>query len=102
MELIVKNFRTKKGVVQGCQLKWTSSWLFIIDAPRGSILCGSFDIEALNYFGLAAAKVVPEPGKPAYSIDEFVKRKITDINKLAKDLGICIDMSVIEAAEKLF
>lgn len=102
MELYVKNIETKKGVIQGCQLKWTNSWLFVIDAPKGSIVCGSFDINALNSFGLAAAKIVPEPGNPAYNIDEFIGRKITDVNEKAKQMGVKIGMSVEETAELMY
>ena len=102
MELFVKNIKTKKGIVQGCQLKWTNSWLFVIDAPKGSIVCGSFDIEALDNFGLSAAKIVPELGNPAYNIDEFVKRKITHVNKLAKKMGVKPGMSVNKAIELMY
>ena len=40
MELYVENVPTAKGVVQACQLKWSTSWCFVVDAPKGSILCG--------------------------------------------------------------
>jgi len=102
MELFVKNIETGKGTIQGCQLKWTNSWLFVIDAPKGSVVCGSFDINALNGFGLAAAQIVPKPGDPAYNIDEFIERKITDVNELAGQMGIKIGMSVLEAAELMY
>ena len=102
MECYIKNVETKKGIVQACQLKWSNSWCFIVDAPKGSIFCGSFDIEALNDFGLPAAKIVPPPGNPAYSIDEFIGRNITDINELAKKLGVKPGMSVKKAIESMY
>jgi uncharacterized protein YunC (DUF1805 family) len=101
MEFVVENLQTGKGTVQACQLKWSTSWCFVVDAPKGSILCGSFDIEALDGFGLPAAKIVPEPGKPAYTVGQFVERKITHVNALAEALGVAPGMSVSEAAEKL-
>jgi uncharacterized protein YunC (DUF1805 family) len=101
MEFVVENLQTGKGTVQACQLKWSTSWCFVVDAPKGSILCGSFDIEALNGFGLPAAKIVPEPGKPAYTVGQFVERKITHVNALAEALGVAPGMSVGEAVEKL-
>lgn len=101
MELIIQNLKVKEIVVQVCQLKWEKSWIFIIDAPKGTITCGSFDIQALNGFGLAAAKVVPEPGKPAFTIEDFTYRKITHVNKLATGLGVKKDMTINEAIEKL-
>lgn len=102
MELYVKNIETKKGVIQGCQLKWSNSWCFVIDAPRGSIFCGSFDIEALNSFGLPAVKIVPSPGNPAYTIEEFIVRNITDVNELAGKLGIEPGMSVTEVIDLMY
>jgi uncharacterized protein YunC (DUF1805 family) len=101
MELFVENLHTSKGTVQACQLKWTNSWLFVVDAPKGSIVCGSFDVAALNGFGLAAAQIVPEPGKPAYKVGEFVARKITGVNALAAQAGVKPGMSVAEAVELL-
>lgn len=101
MEVLVENVPTSKGAVQACQLKWSTSWFFVVDAPRGSIVCGSFDIEALNGFGLPAAKIVPEPGKPAYTVAQFVERRITHVNDLAAELGVTPGMSVQEAAEAL-
>ena len=101
MELYVENVQTAKGTVQACQLKWSTSWCFVIDAPKGSIVCGSFDVEALNGFGVPAAKIVPEPGRPAYTIADFVGRRITHVNTLAAELGVMQGMSVQEAAETL-
>ena len=102
MELIVKNIETGKGTVQASQLKWKHSWIFIIEAPKGTITCGSFDIDLLGSAGMVAAKIVPEPGKPAYTIEEFVQRKITHVNDPASGLGITVGMDAISAAEKLF
>lgn len=101
MELYVDNLETAKGTVQACQLKWSKSWLFVVDAPKGSIVCGSFDIEALSGFGLAAAQIVPEPDNPAHNIEEFVERKITDVNAQAAEAGVEVGMSVKEAVEHL-
>lgn len=101
MELYVENIQTAKGVVQACQLKWSNSWCFVVDAPKGSILCGSFDTDALNGFGLAAAKIVPEPGNPAYTVAEFVERSITHVNALACEAGVRAGMSVQEAIDTL-
>jgi len=101
MELKIQNLKVKETVVQACQLKWEKSWIFIIDAAKGTIVCGSFDIQALNSFGLAAAKVVPEPGKPAFTIEDFISRRITHVNKLATSFGVRTDMTINEAMEKL-
>jgi uncharacterized protein YunC (DUF1805 family) len=102
MECYVENVQTSKGVIQACQLKWSTSWCFVVDAPKGSIVCGSFDLAALNGFGLPAAGIVPEPGKPAYTVAQFVERRITGVNAAAAALGVAPGMTVQEAAEKLF
>jgi len=99
MQLNSKEIEVSKGIVQAYQFKWTNSWIFIIDAPKGSIFCGSFDIEALEKFGLAAAKIVPEPDNPAYNVDEFIERKITHVNKLASDMGVEPGIPVDKAIE---
>jgi uncharacterized protein YunC (DUF1805 family) len=101
MELYVENLATAKGVIQACQLKWTNSWLFVVDAPKGSIVCGSFDIAALNGFGLPAAQIVPAPGNPAYNVSQFLERRITHVNALAAAAGVKVGMSVQEAAEAM-
>ena len=41
MEVFVENVPTSKGAVQVCQLKWSTSWCFVVDAPRGSIVASS-------------------------------------------------------------
>lgn len=102
MDLFVRNIKTDKGVVQGCQLKWTNSWLFIIDAPKGNIVCGSIDIKAFDKIGIPAAQIVPEPGESAYSVEEFIERKITNTNENAKKFGIKIGMSVYDAIDLLY
>lgn len=101
MEFEVRNLEDKEIVVQACKLKWENSWIFIVDAPGGTITCGSFDIDALNSFGLPAAKIVPEPGKPAFTIEDFLSRKITHANELAAQLGVKKGMKINEAIEKL-
>jgi len=101
MELITKNIDIKGNSIQAIQLKWSKSWIFIIDAPKGSITCGSFDIEFLNKFGLSAAKIVPDPEDPAFTIDQFIERKITHINKAGEANGLKVNMSVLEAVERL-
>lgn len=101
MELVVKNIKVKNITIQACQLKWESSWLFLIDAPRGIITCGSFDIGALNSFKLAAAKVFPKPGEESHSIEEFITKKITHVNELAAKLGVKEGQTIKEAIEKL-
>jgi uncharacterized protein YunC (DUF1805 family) len=101
MELYVENIETDHGPVQACQLKWTNSWCFVVDAPKGTILCGSFDLEALNGFGLPAARITPAPGQPAYTVAQFVERTITEVNALADDMGVKVGMTVRQAAERM-
>jgi uncharacterized protein YunC (DUF1805 family) len=98
MELIAKTYPMKKGLIQGYQLKWETSWLFLLEAGKGTITCGSFDIAA---FGTPAAKAVPQPGKPAYTLDDFVQRPVTHVNPAGEQLGIRTGMTTLEAAEKL-
>lgn len=98
MELISKSYPVQRGIIQGYQLKWEASWLFLLEAGKGTITCGSFDVTT---FATPAAKAVPEPGKPAYTLDDFVRRRITHANKEAERLGVKPGMTALEAAEKL-
>ncbi len=101
MELITKNIVVKGNFIQVIQLKWSKSWIFIIDAPKGTITCGSFDIDFLNKFKLPAAKVVPDPEEPAFTIEQFIRRKITHINKTGEICGLRVNMPILEAVGKL-
>jgi uncharacterized protein YunC (DUF1805 family) len=101
MELIVKNIKVKNITVKACQLKWRNSWLFLVDAPKGTITCGSFDIDALNDFKLPAAKVFPNLGEESHSIEGFMTRKITHVNELVSELGVKKGQTIMEAIEKL-
>jgi uncharacterized protein YunC (DUF1805 family) len=98
MELITRTYPRKGGIIHGYQLKWELSWLFLLESTKGTITCGSFDIAV---FGSPAAKAVPEPGKPAYTLDDFVQRRITHVNKEGEPFGIKPGMTTLEAAEKL-
>jgi len=102
MDIFIKNIKTKKGIVQGAQLKWTNSWVFIIDAPKGSIVCSSIDIKALDRNNIPAAQIIPEPGKSANSLEEFIEKKITNVNNNAKKYGIKIGMSVYDVIDLLY
>ena len=101
MTLYVKTYSTEHQTVQVGQLKWTNSWLFVVDAPKGSIVCGSFDVDALNKFGLPAAQMIPPPDNPAKTIEEFLERNITRVNTLVSKLGVKPGMSIKEAIEYL-
>lgn len=98
MILIEKKLATDSGEVVGGQLKWGTGWLFLVEAKAGLVVCGSFDVES---FEIPAAKVVPPPGNPAYTLEEFVTRPITHVNKEAKEKGVLIGMNVLTAAALL-
>lgn len=98
MELIARTYARPKGLIHGYQLKWETSWLFLLETARGTITCGSFDVGA---FGTPAARAVPEPGKPAYTLEDFVQRRVTHVNAEGERAGIRPGMTTLEAAEKL-
>jgi len=99
MEILIEQF--EKSTIQVCQLKWKHSWIFLISAPKGIITCGSFDLIALNDFGTPAAKIFPKEGQEAYTIDDFINRKITHVNKLASEIGMKPGLTIKEAVEIL-
>jgi len=67
-----------------------------VRAPKGLIVCGTFDLEALEARGVAAASV-----KGIKTIEEALATQVNGVTQQARDLGIEPDMPVEEALAKL-
>ena len=98
----VESIETKKGIAQGIKLEWDTGWCFLISAPKGIIACGAFDKKALEKFGITVARIRATVDSPINTLQEFITRKITDVNDGASKLGINIGMECLEALERLF
>lgn len=67
-----------------------------VRAPKGLIVCGTFDLAALEARGVAAASV-----KGIKTIDEALATQVDGVTQQARDLGIESEMPVEEALARL-
>ena len=102
IKTVTQSFVTNKGVVEGVRLEWDTFSLLLVSAPRGFLVCGIFDLEAINLYGRAAAIVEGSPDNPIGTLDRFMERKITALNAQAQEMGVCVGMSVRSALEAMF
>ncbi len=99
MDIGVKNYQTKNGLVEGVHVKWTGFSILLVTGKKAFLTCGVFDLEAIDAFGAAAAIVESTPANPIGNLDRFPDRKITKVNARAKALGISVGMDVKDAFE---
>jgi uncharacterized protein YunC (DUF1805 family) len=99
METITKSYETKNGLVEGVQVKWPGFSILIVTGKKGFLVCGVFDLEAIERFNTAAAMVESTPDNPIGSLERFPNRKISKVNKKASGLGITVGMEVTKAFE---
>lgn len=72
-----------------------------LEAARGVLTCGAFDVQALGRFQLAAAKVRRADGRPIGTTDDLLEGAVVELNPPAEALGLRIGMSAREAAAQL-
>ncbi len=88
MQINTVTFHTENGNVEGVQNKWQGFNVLMITGPKGFIACPAIDIQACNSFGVAACLVESGPDNPIGTLEKMADRKITKINRKAKELGI--------------
>jgi len=99
METITRSYETNNGLVEGVQVKWTGFSILMVTGKRGFLVCGVFDIDAIDRFNMAAAMVESTPDNPIGSLERFPNRKISKVNRKARELGITEGMEVTKAFE---
>ncbi len=99
METITRSYKTNNGLVEGVQVKWTGFSILMVTGKRGFLVCGVFDIDAIDRFNMAAAMVESTPDNPIGSLERFPNRKISKVNRKARELGITEGMEVTKAFE---
>lgn len=99
METITRSYETKNGLVEGVQVKWSGFSILLVTGKRGFLVCGVFDLDAIDNFNVAAAMVESTLGNPISTLERFPARKISKVNKKAAGLGITVGMDVIKAFE---
>ncbi len=101
MEITTKSFETKNGLVEGAHIKWTGFSILMVTGRKGFLVCGVFDLEAIERFNAAAAMVESAPDNPIGTLDRFPNRKIMRVNARAQALGITVGMEVQKAFEAI-
>jgi uncharacterized protein YunC (DUF1805 family) len=101
MQFKIESVQAEEMGVQAVQMWWSTGWLFLVDAPKGVVVCGAFDVDTLDTFGLVAAQASGTPDSPIMDLAEFMGRRITKANSGAMKLGITSGIPVIEAVEIL-
>jgi len=99
MDINVKTYQTKNGLVEGAQVKWSNFSILLVAGKKAFLTCGVFDLDAIDAFGGAAAIVESTPDNPIGNLERFPNRKITKVNSKAKALGITVGMDVKDAFE---
>ena len=99
MEVLRKTYETRRGPVEGVQVKWDGFGILLVTGKKAFLTCGVFDLKAIDAFGGAAAIVESTPGNPIGNLERFPLRKISAVNSRAEALGIKIGMDVNEAFE---
>ena len=97
MQINTMTYQTPRGLVEGVQTKWSGFNILLAAGTKGFLACPAIDIEACQGYGVAAAIVESTPDNPIGTLERFPNRKVTKLNKKAKDLGISEGMDVTDA-----
>lgn len=99
MDIVTKSYETKNGPVEGAHVKWAGFSILLVTGKKGFLVCGVFDLDAIDKFNAAAAMVESSPENPIGTLERFPNRKIAKVNSKAKALGITVGMDVRRAFE---
>ena len=97
MQINTMTYQTPRGLVEGVQTKWSGFNILLAAGTKGFLACPAIDIDACQGYGVAAAIVESTPDNPIGTLERFPNRKVTKLNKKAKDLGISEGMDVTDA-----
>lgn len=75
--------------------------LVFLQAPRGVLVCGAFDVATMERFQYAAAKMKGAGGSIIASIEDLLNGEVREANGPAKALGIEPGQSGREALQRL-
>jgi uncharacterized protein YunC (DUF1805 family) len=99
VDIIKKTFMTQRGEVEGVQVKSACFSILLAGGSRGTLVCGVFDVEAMDGFNMPAAVVESSPSNPIGTLERFPGRKVVKANRKAQELGIREGMDVFQAFE---
>jgi uncharacterized protein YunC (DUF1805 family) len=87
--------------VVGCEYRWPGGQYCSLNAPRGVVGCGIFDIAIANRFGMAFAIARGTPERPLRTPEDLLDARIVEASDAALAMGIQLGMSGREAASRL-
>jgi len=82
--------------LKGVKVATKNNAILIIEAPKGFLGCGYFDIEVANKFNDAAAIVTG-----VKNLKEMLQKPVQRVSKAAQDLGIEVGALGIEALRRM-
>ena len=82
--------------LKGVKISTNNTAILIIEAPKGFLGCGYFDIEVANKYNDAAAIVTG-----VKNLKEMLQKPIQKVSKAAQDLGIKVGSLGVEALQKM-
>ncbi len=97
--LIHKKIQLSNRTADGYAIPMGPVNLVFITTEEGMIGCGAFDIDALEQFGIPAAKMKPVVGPSIATIDEILDAVVKEGNEPAVKRGIKPGMNGKEALE---
>ncbi|MEO1833983.1 MAG: DUF1805 domain-containing protein [Akkermansiaceae bacterium] len=92
---------TPHGKAVGASYRWEGGQYCAIHAGRGLVGCGVYDIACANEFGMAFAIAKGTPENPLFEPEDLYKAKIVRASEPARELGIEVGMTGLEALAKL-
>lgn len=84
--------------VVGCEYRWPGGQYCSLNASRGVVGCGIFDIAIANRFGMAFAIARGTPERPLRTPEDLLEARIVEASEAAVALGVTVGMSGREAA----
>ena len=82
--------------LKGVKIITNNTAVLIIEAPKGFLGCGYFDIEVANKFNDVAAIVTG-----VKDLKEMLQKPVQKASKAAQDLGVKVGSPGIEALQKM-
>ncbi len=89
------------GWAWGCSYRWEGGQYCSLNAPRGVVGCGIFDIAVADRFGMAFAIARGTPEHPLREPEDLLGARIVEVSEAAQRLGIRPGMTGQEALDLL-
>ena len=96
-----RKLETPHGEVIGSSYRWEGGQYCAIHTNRGVVGCGIYDVACAEEFGMAFAIAKGTPEHPLCEPEDLFEARIVGASKFARQLGIEIGMTGMQAVEKM-